>query len=339
MPELATFVLFAYRHEAFVAEAIRGIAQQTYRPLELIVTDDASPDRTREQIYLALRNFPSDISVFRINHETNQGLSGVINMAVRRASGRVIIFGAGDDISTSERVARTMEAFRDPEVTIVHTATMLIDEKGKSMKVKPVISKDTDFNLHETISGEANPIVGASCAYAADIFKSFGELPREILREDVLLPIRSLLLGKGRFLAERLVQYRMHAGNLHSPSHRQSSEEMVARNIRFAADRRSCSEQIFADADTLREKGICLTDDFLKYMQKGRAYSELEQELLHARSRADRFFKIFTAWVRRKVGTITAVKLVTLFLLPGLYAPLLKLRVRFSQRNSQSSNE
>jgi glycosyltransferase involved in cell wall biosynthesis len=65
MPELATFVLFAYRHEAFVAEAIRSVAKQTYRPLELIVTDDASPDCTREKIDEALRDFPADIPVIR----------------------------------------------------------------------------------------------------------------------------------------------------------------------------------------------------------------------------------------------------------------------------------
>ncbi|MEI6467576.1 MAG: glycosyltransferase, partial [Verrucomicrobiota bacterium] len=81
MAELATFVLFAYRHEAFVAEAIHAVAKQTYRPLELIVTDDASPDCTREKIDEALRDFPADISVIRINHPLNQGIPGVINAA------------------------------------------------------------------------------------------------------------------------------------------------------------------------------------------------------------------------------------------------------------------
>ena len=85
MPELATFALFTYRHEAFVAEAIRSVAKQTYRPLELIISDDASPDETRQRIDEALRDFPADIPVIRINHAHNHGgLPAVINAAVRR---------------------------------------------------------------------------------------------------------------------------------------------------------------------------------------------------------------------------------------------------------------
>ncbi|MEI6794961.1 MAG: glycosyltransferase family A protein, partial [Verrucomicrobiota bacterium] len=131
MPELATYALFAYRQEAFVAEAIRAVGKQTYRPLELIVTDDASLDRTREKIDEALRDFPADIPVIRINHAKNQGIPGVINAAVRQASGRVIIFGAGDDISEPERVAWTMRLFANPRVAFAHTAASVIDEESK----------------------------------------------------------------------------------------------------------------------------------------------------------------------------------------------------------------
>lgn len=57
MTELATFVLLPYRGGDFVAEAIRAVAKQTYRPLELIVTYDVSPDFTHEKIDAALRDF------------------------------------------------------------------------------------------------------------------------------------------------------------------------------------------------------------------------------------------------------------------------------------------
>ena len=53
MPELATYALFAYRQEAFVAAALRGVARQTYRPLEVVVVDDGSHDGTAERAEVA----------------------------------------------------------------------------------------------------------------------------------------------------------------------------------------------------------------------------------------------------------------------------------------------
>lgn len=52
MPELATFAVFAYCQEAFVAEAIRAVARQTYRPMELMVNEDASTDASRASLVL-----------------------------------------------------------------------------------------------------------------------------------------------------------------------------------------------------------------------------------------------------------------------------------------------
>lgn len=52
MPELATFALFAYRQEAFVAEAIRAVARQAYCPMELMVNEDASTDASRAGLVL-----------------------------------------------------------------------------------------------------------------------------------------------------------------------------------------------------------------------------------------------------------------------------------------------
>jgi glycosyltransferase involved in cell wall biosynthesis len=42
--------MFAYNHERFIAEAVRGALSQTYSPLEIIISDDCSTDRTFEII-------------------------------------------------------------------------------------------------------------------------------------------------------------------------------------------------------------------------------------------------------------------------------------------------
>jgi glycosyltransferase involved in cell wall biosynthesis len=43
---LVTLVLFAYNQEKFIRQAMEGAFAQTYQPLEIIVSDDSSPDGT-----------------------------------------------------------------------------------------------------------------------------------------------------------------------------------------------------------------------------------------------------------------------------------------------------
>lgn len=336
MPELATYVLFAYRHEAFVAEAIRAVARQTYRPLELVITDDASPDRTRKMIDEALRGFPADISVIRINHAQNQGISGVINAAVRQASGRVVVFGAGDDVSEPERVAWTMRLFANPRVAFAHTAVSVIDEEGKLVEGREGAGhRDAELSLVGMLLGSDAPILGATCAYRVDVFREFAELPPQILREDVILPIRGLILGEGRFLASKLVRYRTHAGNLHSPAHAQSSAEMVQRNLKFADDRTAFCTQLSADIAKARADGRTLPNELDVYLRQETAYSAVEQRLLRTKSLFVRVGQVALAWSLRRIGTAKAVKLFTLFVTPFLYAPVLKVRIRLSERKRQ----
>ena len=45
---LVTFALFAYNQEKYIREAVEGTFSQTYEPLEIILSDDCSSDRTFE---------------------------------------------------------------------------------------------------------------------------------------------------------------------------------------------------------------------------------------------------------------------------------------------------
>ena len=47
---LVTFVILSYNEERFIREGIQGAFSQTYSPLEIIISDDCSTDRTFEII-------------------------------------------------------------------------------------------------------------------------------------------------------------------------------------------------------------------------------------------------------------------------------------------------
>ena len=45
-PPRVTLAVIAYNQERFIREAIEGAFAQTYQPLEIILSDDCSSDRT-----------------------------------------------------------------------------------------------------------------------------------------------------------------------------------------------------------------------------------------------------------------------------------------------------
>lgn len=45
---LITIAVFAYNQEEFIRDAVNGAFSQTYSPLEIILSDDCSSDRTFE---------------------------------------------------------------------------------------------------------------------------------------------------------------------------------------------------------------------------------------------------------------------------------------------------
>ena len=173
------------------------------------------------------------------------------------------------ELSEPERVARTMQLFADARIAFAHTAVSVIDAVGNPVEGRQgECHEDTELSMLGMMLGTDVPIIGASCAYRADVFRAFAELPPRILREDVILPIRGLMLGEGRFLSSKLVRYRTHDGNLHSPSQAQTSADMVQRNLRFADDRAAFCAQLSADIAKARADGRNLPVELDEYLRR-----------------------------------------------------------------------
>ena len=45
---LVTFIVISYNQEAFIRDGVEGAFSQTYSPLEIVLSDDCSRDRTFE---------------------------------------------------------------------------------------------------------------------------------------------------------------------------------------------------------------------------------------------------------------------------------------------------
>lgn len=93
---LVSVYTLAYRHEKFIADAIEGvISQQCDFPIELIIGEDCSPDRTREIVLDYQRRYPQLIRV--LTSRQNVGAYANARRCQLATRGKFIAMCEGDD--------------------------------------------------------------------------------------------------------------------------------------------------------------------------------------------------------------------------------------------------
>lgn len=204
---LVSFVLLSYKQEQFIREAVAGAFAQTYTPLEIIISDDASPDQTFEIIREMAAEYRGPHKVVINRNPVNLGLALHVNMAFEKAQGEIIVTAAGDDISFPNRVALTCEAFaKNPTWTMLAAHVELFGQlRGTSLRYALCRKQ----RLIEACWNEQVGYGGCSAAYKKSLFLNFPKLNQDCLAEDMAYSFRSALLGVNGTVDAVLVKYRV----------------------------------------------------------------------------------------------------------------------------------
>ena len=117
-----------YNGERYLAETIEAIRAQTFSDFELIISDNASTDRTEE----ICRSFASrDQRVRYVRNEENVGAAENFRAVQRLAKGEYFRWATYDDLIAPEMVARCVEVLdREPSVILAYAKSRLIDANG-----------------------------------------------------------------------------------------------------------------------------------------------------------------------------------------------------------------
>jgi glycosyltransferase involved in cell wall biosynthesis len=118
-----------YNGEKYLTNALDAILAQTYSDFALLISDNASTDRTQE-ICLAYAAKDSRIRYFR--NEINVGSAPNFNRVFDLSISEYFMWAAHDDIMAPTLVARCVEVLeRDPSVVLCHALVKIIDEQGQ----------------------------------------------------------------------------------------------------------------------------------------------------------------------------------------------------------------
>lgn len=209
---LVTFAVMTYKQEEMIEGAIAGALAQTYSPLEILISDDCSTDRTFERAVAMVEGYGGPHRIRLNRNPRNLGLIDHINALFEMARGEIFVLAAGDDVSLPERVARIVEVFeRDPAVMMVHSDVVKLNRDGHELGIwRPPIAGKADDLL--AVAGGFGIHIGATGAYRMAVFERFGPLVERQAYEDLVLGFRARLLGKLAYIESPLVRYRIDTG-------------------------------------------------------------------------------------------------------------------------------
>lgn len=246
----ASILFITYKHEKFVAEAIRSAMAQDYPDIELVVCDDGSPDHTRGILEKELANCPPHIKVVWASSEENRGFHANFNRGLAACAGDVIVAMSGDDISLPHRVSTICREFAaDPDCMLVCSNWIRIDDAGRDLGIRGKGGRDGVFSYSSSKDQiyAGAPICGAAAAYRASLRELFPPMEQGRHAEDNCFCVRALLVGNIRYLSEPLVFWRTHGGNQRNWAQGSDTRPAMDRHLKFLRAHQCLARQWMRD--------------------------------------------------------------------------------------------
>jgi glycosyltransferase involved in cell wall biosynthesis len=210
---LVSVGLFVYNGERFLEEGIHSILNQTFTDFELIISDNASTDRTGE---IAQAYAKRDDRIRYYRSEKNMGAGWNVRRVYELATGKYFKQAAVDDLLEPDFLRRCVEILEsDPDCVVAYARTKEVDENGTFIKnyVTPINTDSSDpvARFHEIL------MTGGHMCY-----QIFGVMRMSALRQippqgsyvnaDGVLLARMSLLGRFHEIPEHLFISRRHSG-------------------------------------------------------------------------------------------------------------------------------
>ena len=206
-----------YNGEKYLRSALDSLLAQDYGDFELIVSDNASTDRTAEICEQCANN---DERVRFLRSDRNLGAVANFNKVFGLSSGEYFMWAAHDDLWHPSYISRCLMGLReDANVVLCASAPQFIDEFGSPM------SEDTwqfilagDYNRLHTRSLPLRERL-LSLTKTLNWYALYGVMRADVLRQtrlyqerfggDVILLMELLFHGETYILDEALFAYRL----------------------------------------------------------------------------------------------------------------------------------
>lgn len=258
--ELVSVIIPVFNSEKFLSEAIISVIEQTYKNLEILISDDCSEDNSRKII----ESFSDESRIKVFNNHQNIGAGNTRNKLIKEASGKYVCFLDSDDLIEKDKIEKQVSAFQtDEELGLCGTFCQIIDINLSPIKIekKNILYDDIKENIILK-----NQFVGASIMVKKVILEEMGgyrDFFSQLCNEDYDLTARIVDKYKAINIPEPLYLYRMNSNSTSQNSWKEPyklhSCDLVSLFIIQRRERGS---------DWLEEKNYSAIDQFIEEKHK-----------------------------------------------------------------------
>ena len=218
---LVSVIIPVRNGERLVSRTLISALAQTYEPLEVVVVDDGSTDRTVTLVE-AVAARDSRVRIFRTQ---KTGVAAARNLAIRQARGKLIAPLDADDLWHSEKIARQVGSMQSssPKVGLVYCGSIKIDEDDLLIWLPPAAPDPAvatsapqgrvmaELALSNFIGNSSSPLIKRACIEEVG---GYDESLQPHGAEDWKLYLALSEICEFAVIPEWLVGYRQWSGSL-----------------------------------------------------------------------------------------------------------------------------
>lgn len=105
---LISTIISAYNTEKKIEKCLNSLLNQTYKPIEIIVVDDGSIDKTKEIV----KKFVDNKKIFLLEQK-RRGPGAAKNLASKKANGKILVFVDSDEYPREDYIEKLTKPIRD----------------------------------------------------------------------------------------------------------------------------------------------------------------------------------------------------------------------------------
>jgi len=127
--DLVSVIMPSYNSAKHIAESIDSILSQTYRHLELLITDDHSDDTATLDILRSYSEKDERVNVVFL--DSNHGPGYARNKSIERAKGKYIAFCDSDDRWFPEKLERQIAFMEQKNCALCYTSYIICNDDNR----------------------------------------------------------------------------------------------------------------------------------------------------------------------------------------------------------------